>query len=224
MFKGGSEFSGETAGDSTFSSPGVVYFASAGDSPGTLWPGASPNVVSAGGTTPARNPASGSFLRELPWDSAGGGVSPYESRPSYQNAIKAIVGAGRGVPDLSADSNPVTGVWVLDNFGGCSPSSPPCWYIVGGTSVATATLAGIVNSAGHFAPSSAIELGTIYAKRAVKADFHDLTMGFCGPTRAMQPRPAGTSAPASAAITATAESNSGRWSKAAIAAIVARPG
>ncbi len=37
------------------------------------------------------------------------------------------------------------------------------WLTLGGTSWATATFAGIVNSAGHFFKSSAAELSTIYA-------------------------------------------------------------
>jgi kumamolisin len=134
--------------------------------------------VSAGGTTTARNPNTGDFLHELSWDSAGGGLSSFELRPVYQNAIKAVVGGRRGVPDLSSDSNPITGVWVLDNF---QCTSAPCWYVVGGTSVASPTLAGIVNSAGHFATSSAAELATIYAHRGVPADFTDLKLGYCGP-------------------------------------------
>ena len=100
--------------------------------------------------------------------------SSYESRPGYQNAVKNMVGGARGVPDLSVDANPVTGVWVLDSGNGG-------WYIVGGTSVASPMLAGIVNSAGRFATSSAAELATIYKNRKKKADFADLKVGFCGP-------------------------------------------
>jgi subtilase family serine protease len=170
---GGSEFADETILDEAFTTPGIVYFASSGDG-GIGWPGSSPNVVSAGGTTTARNPSTGNFLHELSWDSAGSGLSSFELRPSYQNAIKAIVGSARGIPDLSADSNPNTGVWVFDSAGGG-------WFVVGGTSVATPMLAGIVNSAGHFATSSAAELATIYANRAVAADFNDLKLGYCGP-------------------------------------------
>jgi subtilase family serine protease len=171
---GGTEFGSETSYDSTFGTTGVVYFASSGDSPGTIWPGTSPNVVSAGGTSTARNPYTGNFIHELTWESAGGGVSSYEARPGYQNAIKAIVGPARGVPDLSADADPETGVWVLDSFGGG-------WYVVGGTSVASPVLAGIVNSAGNFYTNTADELATIYAHRGKKADFHDLKLGYCGP-------------------------------------------
>ena len=56
---------------------------------------------------------------------------------------------------------------------------------MGGTSPASPSLAGIVNSAAtlhkNFAISSSAENATIYANRAVAADFHDLTLGYCGP-------------------------------------------
>jgi len=49
------EFSGETAFDSYFTQRGVVYFAGAGDGGALLYPSASPNVVSVGGTSLVRN-------------------------------------------------------------------------------------------------------------------------------------------------------------------------
>ena len=170
---GGGEFYGENAYDSHFVKAGVVFLASAGDYPGTSWPGTSPNVVSAGGTTVRRNPSTGAFVAEAPWDSAGGGTSVLELRPSYQSKISAV-GKYRGVPDLSFDSNPVTGVWVYDsNVGG--------WNIVGGTSVASPALAGILNLAGSFYTSSNAELTAIYNKVGVAADFTDIATGYCGP-------------------------------------------
>lgn len=171
---GGSEFSGETSYDSHFVKNGVVFFASAGDYPGTSWPGTSPNVVSAGGTTVRRNPANANFVSEAPWDSASGGTSMLEPRPSYQSKISSLVGTYRGVPDLSFDSNPVTGVWVYD-------SSLYGWNIVGGTSVASPALAGIINAAGKFYTSTNQELTTIYSNVSVAADFKDVTSGYCGP-------------------------------------------
>jgi kumamolisin len=179
MSWGTDEFAGETSLDSYFLTKGVVYFAATGDAPGTAWPSTSPNVVAAGGTTTARGPSSGNFLYEITWTDGGGGLSPYEGRPAYQNAISYMVGSQRGVPDVSFDSNPDTGVWVwdsnyFDELGGG-------WFIVGGTSVATQALAGIVNSAGHFSTSSSAELTTVYANRSDAADFRDITVGFCGP-------------------------------------------
>ena len=107
-------------------------------------------------------------------DPGGGGVSYYEPRPSYQSAISSLVGNYRGVPDLSFDSDPITGVWIYD-------SNAYGWNIVGGTSVASPALAGIVNSAGSFYASSNAELAEIYANLAVTADFRDIAVGFCGP-------------------------------------------
>lgn len=171
---GGSEFIGEASYDSHFVRPGVVFLASAGDTPGTIWPSVSPNVVAAGGTTVRRNPANGNYVTEAPWDLAGGGLSVIERRPSYQNGISSVVGGFRGVPDLSFDSNPVTGVWVYD-------SSVGGWNILGGTSVASPALAGILNLAGSFYSSSNAELTAIYNKLSVAADFTDITAGYCGP-------------------------------------------
>lgn len=171
---GGSEFSSETSYESYFSTPTVVYVASSGDDPGTIWPGTSPNVVSAGGTTVRRSPTTGKYIENVPWDLAGGGPSEYATRPTYQDSISSIVGTSRGVPDLAFDSNPVTGVWILDsNQGG--------WYIVGGTSVAAPALAGIINSAGNFYSSSAAELSVIYGNLGNTNYFHDGRYGFCGP-------------------------------------------
>src|SRR5215475_1774189 len=45
---GSAEFASETTLDATFTTPGVVYFASSGDQPGVEYPAASPNVVAAG--------------------------------------------------------------------------------------------------------------------------------------------------------------------------------
>jgi kumamolisin len=138
MSWGGGEFRGETSYDSAFTAAGVVYFAASGDSGGkVIWPGASPNVVCAGGTT-LNLDSSGSFVSETGWSGSGGGKSKYEARPSYQDAIEALVGTRRGAPDISFDSDPNTGVSVYWQDG---------WYVFGGTSVATPSLAGIVNLA-----------------------------------------------------------------------------
>ncbi|HYM01403.1 MAG TPA: hypothetical protein VET85_00575, partial [Stellaceae bacterium] len=102
MSWGSSEFNGETYYDRYFTTPGVVYLASAGDSPGVIWPSASPNVVSVGGTALSRNPNTGNFQAELAWQQTGGGPSAYEARPAYQNAIAVTTGAHRGTPDISA--------------------------------------------------------------------------------------------------------------------------
>ena len=72
---------------------------------------------------------------------------------------------------MSFDADPLTGVWVLDNGS---------WYIVGGTSVAAPSLAGIVNAAGAFSTSSAVELLKLYGGLG-SANFRDVRSGNCGP-------------------------------------------
>jgi kumamolisin len=187
MSWGGSEFSTETSNDSYFTQTGVVYFASSGDSPGTEWPCVSPNVVCAGGTDSRRNPSTGAYIDQRAWASAGGGVSLYEAIPSYQSSISSIVGAARGVPDVSFDADPITGVWVWNSYALAEDyfdeelPATAGWFIVGGTSVASPNLAGIINRAGSFAASSNAELTTIYANKAVTADYSDIGSGFCGP-------------------------------------------
>jgi subtilase family serine protease len=183
MSWGEGEFSGQTAYDSLFTIPKVVYFASAGDSPGVIYPSTSPNVVAVGGTSLSTNLITGNFILENVWQDAGGGLSAFESRPNYQKGISYIVGQQRGVPDVAAVANPNTGVWVLDNFvapdyGSTYCGGTPCWLIVGGTSVSSPTWAGIVNAAGSFRASTNAELSEMYSQN--ESVFNDITLGTCG--------------------------------------------
>jgi kumamolisin len=170
---GGSEFADETAYDSFFSFPGVVYTASAGDGPGVLYPSASPNVVGVGGTTLSRN-ANGVFIFESAWNSTGGGLSEFETTPSYQKGVTKVVGNHRGIPDVSAEADPNSGLWVFDSGNGG-------WYIVGGTSASSPIWAGIVSAAGNNSGSSEAELTAIYKNRNNKEHFNDIKSGVCGP-------------------------------------------
>ena len=174
MSWGGNEFAAETSYDGYFTQSGIVYFASSGDSPGVIWPSTSRNVVSVGGTSISRNPTTGTFQHELAWQSGGGGPSALEPLPGFQNGISNIVNGHRGTPDVAADADPSTGVWVY---------ASPYWYVVGGTSVAAPVWAGIVNWAGNFAPSSKSELATLYANLSAASDFRDIMLGSCGPNQ-----------------------------------------
>ena len=175
MSWGSGEFPGETALDPVFAAPGVVYFASTGDAPGTQYPSVSPKVVAVGGTSLSRNPVTGNFIFEDSWQSAGDGISQFEARPAYQNGIQTLVGDHRGVPDVAADANPSTGVWVFNS----SFIGLPVWFVVGGTSVASPMWAGITNAAGSFSPSSTVQLTKLYGDSS--SDFNDITLGVCGP-------------------------------------------
>jgi len=175
---GEGEFSGEKAEDSHFKGKDVVYFASSGDSGGqVIYPSASPYVISVGGTYISRN-SNGDFVAETAWSDAGGGPSQFEPRPSYQNIIKNIVGTHRGTPDFSSEASQVSYVVIYNQY------SCGGWCGVGGTSVSSPTMAGIVNAAGTFNVSTAAEDGEAYKDYAnatkYKADWRDITSGSNG--------------------------------------------
>ena len=175
MSWGADEFAGETSYDSVLTTPGVVYLAGAGDTPGVAYPCTSVNVVCVGGTTLRRNPTTFNFIQEAAWVLSGGGMSTYEPKPSFQSGVP-----NRAVPDISFDADGYTGVWVYDTF----PVEGLYyyeWLILGGTSISTPAVAGIVNAAGSFAASSNSELTTIYANQNSAADFTRIPNGFCGP-------------------------------------------
>jgi kumamolisin len=181
MSWGTSEFSSETFYDPGMTTAKVVYFASSGDNPGTGYPCTSPNVVCVGGTANSRNVVTGVFQGNVAWSDTGGGLSLYEARPAYQNAIAGIVGGRRGVPDIAAIADPRTGAWVYIASWAGSCVGNTGWCIVGGTSAATPVMAAIVNSAGGFRSSSVAELNTIYSTvGAASAGWNDVTSGACG--------------------------------------------
>ena len=150
--------------------PGVVFFAASGDSGigVSIYPGASPNVVSVGGTYFNRNSQTGDFENEV-YGGGGGDLSPYEPRPAYQDGIEGIVGKQRGYPDVASDF--CCAVIYLE--GG--------WGAVGGTSWASPTFAGIVNAAGSLQQSTSDELTMMYNELANPTeyadDFNDITQG-----------------------------------------------
>ena len=178
------EFSQETQLDGLFTTPGVVYLSSAGDGPGAEWPATSPNVVAAGGTTISRNSSTGNFILENTWQDTGGGPSLFEPRPHFQDGIAFVVGGTRGTPDLSFDANPNTGVWVVDSNSLEGQTPPPGQFffvIVGGTSLSSPALAGIINNAGKFASSSQAENAIIYRHVFFdRDDYRDIAFGTCG--------------------------------------------
>jgi subtilase family serine protease len=150
-----------------------------------IYPSASPNVISVGGTSTARSLLTGNLIAEIAWSDTGGGVSYYEPSPSYQSALSAINFGYRTTPDISAVANPNTGVWVYDSFpyGGIYYSSS--WWTVGGTSVAAPIVTGIVNAAsaksGVWATSTGAELTTIYSAGSFSGVGYDLCIGVGSP-------------------------------------------
>ena len=184
MSWGGSEFSGETNDDSTFTTPaghiGVTFVNAAGDSGAPAsYPSTSPNVLSVGGTT-LNLSSSGSILSESGWSGSGGGISSMESQPSYQNGVVTQSTTKRTSPDVSYDADPNTGFPVYDSYN--NGTAFP-WSQFGGTSDAApqwAALIAIADQGRIQAGLGSLDGGTqtlpkIYALPA--SDFHDITSG-----------------------------------------------
>ncbi len=166
---GGGESSNESGSDGYFQHAGIVTFVSSGDNGGKQqYPAASPFVVAVGGTS-LNVDAAGNWLGETGWSGSGGGPSSYEAKPAFQNGI-ALLGTKRGIPDVSSDADPNTGVAVYWNGG---------WYQFGGTSVSSPCMAGMANIAGHFYSSSNAQNTAIYAGLG-GANFRDITSGSAG--------------------------------------------
>src|SRR5579859_116964 len=189
MSWGGAEFSGESAYDSDMAHAGTYYTASAGDSGhGAEYPAASPKVIAVGGTT--LNGCSGTscagFSSETTWSSSGGGASAYEAIPGYQSGytgpvsgastISALTGGTRGIPDVSFDANPNTGVSIYDSTRYQGQSG---WFTVGGTSVGAPNWAGIL-AAGRAAGSTALQGDSAIYSGGYKTNLRDITSGTNG--------------------------------------------
>ncbi len=171
MSWGDPEVKQEKNWDKYFTTPGVVYFAASGDGGlgVSIYPGASPNVVSVGGTYFNRD-KHGNFVNEVYYTGGGGGdTSSFEPIPSYQAGVPGITGTKRVYPDVASDF--CCAAIYLE--GG--------WYSIGGTSWASPTFAGIVNAAGNKQQSSVDELTWIYGELVnpteYKAYFNDITQG-----------------------------------------------
>jgi subtilisin-like proprotein convertase family protein len=183
MSWGSGEFFSETSYDTYFTTPtghnGVTFVASTGDSgqPGT-YPAFSPNVVAVGGTTLTLNGSS--YGSETGWSGSGGGVSLFESQPSYQKGVVTQSSTQRTVPDLAMDADPNSGVPVYDSFDFGTSGG---WFQVGGTSLAAPMVSGLIAIANQGRALAGLPtlngrsqtLPALYSLSA--SDFHDITTG-----------------------------------------------
>jgi subtilase family serine protease len=183
MSYGAREFGGETGFDGHFTTPtghaGVTFVASSGDAGApALYPAVSRNVLAVGGTT-LRIDSEGHYLGETGWSGSGGGLSRYESQPSYQHGVVTQSGTQRGSPDVAFDADPNSGVAVCDSFD--DPGGP--WLQVGGTSfsapawaalIAVSDQGRVLNGLGTLDGAS----GTLPALYQLPgSDFHDIIHG-----------------------------------------------
>jgi hypothetical protein len=164
MSWGGEEFSGESnyIYESHFNKPGITFFASSGDDGSTvMWPAASTNVVSVGGTTLNLNP-DGTVISETAWRNSSGGLSSYVAMPAFQTNY-GLTFSNRAVPDVSYNGNPSTGVPVYNGT----------WWKLGGTSAGAPQWAAI-----HALGLSATN-NNFYsrAKSTYSSYFRDITQG-----------------------------------------------
>lgn len=177
MSWGGAESSGEASYDSHFNKTGPLFFASSGDSGGkVIYPSCSQYVVAVGGTSVATD-ASGNWTGESAWSSGGGGNSAYVARPSWQAGV-SMTGTRRGVPDVSSDADPNTGVAVYDST---AYQGYKGWMVFGGTSVSSPCMAGMVNTAGVAYANTTAFLTALYGHYLnTPSVFRDITAGSNG--------------------------------------------
>ena len=151
--------------------------------PVTSWPDSDPLVTGVGGT---QLKESGGSYTSVAWNdtynrgtdlywggstdpdplASGGGKSEFFKRPSYQDAVKSVTGASRGVPDISMSASCNGAVNVYSSF---TPGDPG-WSLTCGTSEATPEFAAIValadQAAGHWLGLINPTLYTLLAERA----------------------------------------------------------
>lgn len=197
MSWGSGEWSGETSYDSYFTTPsghqGVTFVASSGDSGSSGAPeygSVSPNVMAVGGTQLSTD-GSGNYLGETGWSGSGGGISSYETRPSYQpstyyNGTSTATSNMRMVPDVAYNASSSSPYAVYDTSGYSG------WLEVYGTSAGApqwSSLVAIADQGRAIGGLGTLDGGTqtlpaLYQLPA--SDFHAITSGSngaysCGP-------------------------------------------
>jgi subtilase family serine protease len=185
MSWGGPEFAGENLYDSYFTTPtghnGVTFVASSGDNGSSGAPefvSVSPNVLAVGGTQLSTD-TNGNYLSETGWSGSGGGISAYESQPSYQQGVVTQTSTMRAVPDVAYNASDGSPYAVYDtDYGG--------WIEVYGTSAGApqwSALVAIADQGRALNNQSTLDgatqtLPAIY--QLPSSDFHDITSGSNG--------------------------------------------
>ena len=116
--------------------------------PAVIWPSSDPLVTSTGGTQLNLDDAGARLSPDIVWNGGGGGVSSVFGRPVFQHQVRDVVGAHRGMPDISL-SSAVNGAVITfgsyPNPRAADPTAPnPRFRLVAGTSEASPLFAGVV--------------------------------------------------------------------------------
>lgn len=175
-----SEFPGQTTYDPAFSVPGVTFVAASGDNgAGAAWPASSTNVLGVGGTSLTYDSNSG-VVSEVAWSGSGGGVSTVETIPSYQVGLN--INPGRGVPDVSYDGDPYTGVSVY--FTDPTSTNAGGWFVFGGTSAGAPQWAALVADRASLGNAGGNSFNAVIYANAhttnYNAIFNDIVWGWNG--------------------------------------------
>jgi hypothetical protein len=92
------------------------------------------------------------------------------------STIAALTGSKRGIPDVSFDANPSTGVSVYDSTRYQGQSG---WFTLGGTSVGAPNWAGVL-AAGSAAGQTALQGDASIYSGGYKTNLRDITSGTNG--------------------------------------------
>lgn len=115
----------------------TCYLAASGDSNILGFPSVTPNVMSIGGTSLILD-NNNTILLEKPWSLSGSGFSKSFSKPNYQPILSSNNSNKRMGPDICSIGDPKTGVLIVAN------KKP---YRIGGTSLASPVIAGMISLA-----------------------------------------------------------------------------
>jgi subtilase family serine protease len=141
----GSEFATH---NKDYSHPGHVIVAAADDDGiGPQQPCSYQTIVCVGGTSLAKGGGTRGWT-ETAWRYTGSGCSEAVAKPTWQHDKGC---RNRTETDVSAIADPETGVAIYDSYEMC------CWYVYGGTSVATPLIASVYALAGNAASQHAAE-------------------------------------------------------------------
>lgn len=169
------EVPGEGAYDHYYNHPGVAVTVSSGDDPALpSFPATDPHVTSVGGTTLTKDPTVARGWTEKAWSSGGSGCSAYLPKPSYQESVTTGCSIGRATADVSADSDPASGLAIYDTVGDGGVVGVG-WSQAGGTSLAAPLIAAMYALAGA-PPANDYPVADLYEK-INNGHLNDITTG-----------------------------------------------
>lgn len=179
MSWGTPEFFDETTYDTVFNRRHILFVAASGDAGfGTIYPAASPYVLSVGGTSLFMD-QNDNYLDEIAWSGSGGGLSMFERQLDNQRRLPVPhnITDTRAIPDVSYHADPNQGYSVYSSvpFNGNSG-----WFVVGGTSAAApqwAALVALMNDVVGEGLTINTVLYRIGGDAAYLSNFHDVICG-----------------------------------------------